>query len=159
MKKRMYQPAYEFIRSIPFRMLIVTSSFVAAEAPSQANPIHQAGVFLGGLLSAAARRIRSTRKLVWQMEDIAVGSAKLALGVARRAARPLLIGLVVHRALSTIESARQPMYRTARMSPAERLEYENTRLMGADWKQQFEQDLIDAAKEVQDGFITGECFA
>jgi hypothetical protein len=100
--------------------------------------------------------VRAARKLVWKTEDIAVGGVKLALGIARRAARPLLIGFVVHRALSTVENARLPACRTARMSPAERLEYENTRLMGADWRQQFEQDLIDAAKEVQDGFITGE---
>lgn len=129
----------------------------AAEAPSQPGPIQQAQALVGGLLSSALRRVRAARKVIWHVEDLAVGGAKLALHVARRSVRPLLVGLIVHRALRTIEGSRLPAMRMARMSPAERLEYHNTRLMGADWREQMEQDFLDAAKEVQDGYITGGC--
>ena len=133
-------------------------SVCAADAPSQPGPIHQAKALVGSLLSSALSRVRAARKVIWHVEDLAVGGAKLALRVARRSVRPLLVGLVVHRALRTIEGSRLPEMRMARMSPAERLEYNNTRLMGADWREQMEQDFLDAAKEVQDGYNTGECF-
>ncbi len=36
------------------------------------------------------------------------------------------------------------------------MEYHNTKMLGKDWREQMEQDFIDAAREVQDGYITGE---
>ena len=62
----------------------------------------------------------------------------------------------MNRALRTIEASQLPEVRMARMSPAERLDFANTRLMGADWREQINQDLLDAAKEVQEGYITGK---
>ena len=131
---------------------------LSAEPASQPGPLRQALSAVRGVIAGAARQVRSARKLVWQIEDIAKGGASLALRVARKSVRPLLIGLVVNRALRTIEASRLPEVRMARMSPAERLEYANTRLMGADWREQINQDMLNAAREVQEGHITGECY-
>lgn len=43
----------------------------------------------------------------------------------------------------------------ARMSKAEAVDYYLKLVLGDDYEQQFEQDLLDAVKEVNDGYITG----
>jgi len=126
---------------------------VAAPGP---NPFSQVRGLITSALGAARRRTRSLRKAVWQVEDIVKGSARFALGAAKKAVRPVLVGLVVHRALRTIEASRLPAVRLARMKPADQIEWYYSRLLGKDWKQQIEGDLLDAIKEVNDGYVTDD---
>lgn len=47
----------------------------------------------------------------------------------------------------------------ARMTPSQQVDYHMERLLGRNWQRVVEQDFIDAAREVQEGYITGECGA
>lgn len=50
-----------------------------------------------------------------------VGGARGALRLARISVRPVLIGLIVNRAIATLEAARAPEARAARMTHAEQV--------------------------------------
>ncbi len=85
------------------------------------GPVRLLRSAVGGAVSSLRFRLRSVRKVVWRAEDLAVGGARLAWGVARRSARPLLVALVVGRALQTVGRGRLPEMRMARMTPAEQV--------------------------------------
>lgn len=46
-----------------------------------------------------------TPQAVWRVEDVAVGAVRLGVRIARKAARPVLVGVVLHRALRAIEES------------------------------------------------------
>lgn len=90
------------------------------------------------------------------MEDVAVGGAKLAVRVARRSIRPILIGFIINRTLQTLEDSRCTALRLAKLPLKDQMDARMEDLLGADWQQQMEADFLEAAKEVHDGYITGE---
>lgn len=65
-------------------------------------------------------------------------------------------GLVLHKALRTIEDSRSPSNRLANLPPAKRMDYYYSKLLGKDWREQMEEDMAQAMKDVDEGLITGE---
>ncbi|GAX83008.1 hypothetical protein CEUSTIGMA_g10435.t1 [Chlamydomonas eustigma] len=126
------------------------------EPPSPPNAVQRLVNLGRDVFNSISRRMRSTRKVVWQMEDLAVGGARLALHVAKHSVRPLLIGFIANRALQTLERSRLPAIRMAKMSPAEQVDYYHTQLLGPDWREQMEQDFLEAVQEVEEGLNTDD---
>ena len=113
-----------------------------------------------GLVLGAVRSIRSkikdTRRSVWRIDEAASKASTFALRLAKMSARPILIFFIVKRALATIERSRLPLNRISRLPAHEQTDAYYTHLLGSDWKEQFEQDWIDAAKEAGEGLITDD---
>eukprot|EP00197_Chlamydomonas_leiostraca_P010551 CAMPEP_0202865700 /NCGR_PEP_ID=MMETSP1391-20130828/6304_1 /ASSEMBLY_ACC=CAM_ASM_000867 /TAXON_ID=1034604 /ORGANISM="Chlamydomonas leiostraca, Strain SAG 11-49" /LENGTH=514 /DNA_ID=CAMNT_0049545567 /DNA_START=40 /DNA_END=1585 /DNA_ORIENTATION=+ len=101
-------------------------------------------------------RGRNLRKAVWRLEDVAVGGAKLALRLARKAVRPALIALVLHRTLSTLEDSRTLEARMSRLRAGDALDLYLRELLGKDYGAQIRADLLAAAQDVEDGYLTDE---
>jgi hypothetical protein len=80
--------------------------------------------------------VRGLRGAVWRLEDLVTLAAKHGLRIAGHAVRPVLIGIVLHRALRTLESSRTLGNRMARMPPAKAVDYYFRTLLGDDYNKQ-----------------------
>mmetsp|Transcript_2727 Transcript_2727/g.4714 ORF Transcript_2727/g.4714 Transcript_2727/m.4714 type:complete len:480 (-) Transcript_2727:401-1840(-) len=152
----------------PEDLLSILAAFLfeaAGPPPRRTGPgfLQQAQHLAGGLLHAPRGLIRtlgnSTRSLrynAWRLEEFAVSAAKVTVKVARKAARPVIIALVLRRALQTIDAAQNVQMRIARLPPAEAMDLYYRTLLGDDFNEQIEQDMLDAVKDVQDGFNTDD---
>lgn len=100
------------------------------------------------------RRVNQVKEAVLRIEDIAVGTAKFTLRLAKRSARPILVALIVNRALQTLEDSQDPIEQMGRMGSVDQANYYYSNLLGTDWEEQLHEDFVAATKEVQDGLLT-----
>ena len=108
------------------------------------------------LLSTAGAQLSRARRLAWRLEDAGVFSARLAARLARRAARPALVAIIAHRAMSTLSESRWPAHQAARLPRSQQQDYLFQRAMGRDWRETMRRDLLDAVAEVDEGLDTEE---
>ncbi|KAI8471005.1 MAG: hypothetical protein J3K34DRAFT_385002 [Monoraphidium minutum] len=108
------------------------------------------------LAKAVKARKQGLQRLVWRIEDASVGGAKFARKFLLKAARPALVWLIVSRAVHTIDAARDPRIRMLRQPEHKQMDYYYSRLLGKNWRQQLDQDLLEAVREVDAGYITDD---
>ncbi|KAG2438744.1 hypothetical protein HXX76_005289 [Chlamydomonas incerta] len=136
---------------------------VAGVAPPAPSLFSRTGALLGGVLGAprsavrqVTKRLGRAQRLWWRLEDVVVDGSKLALRLAVKATRPVLVGFVLHRVLKTLDRSRQLEYRLARMGPEEAREAYYESVLGKDWQQQLQADWDKALEDVQEGLVTDE---
>eukprot|EP00877_Chromochloris_zofingiensis_P001037 jgi/Chrzof1/10934/Cz05g17220.t1 len=124
---------------------------------SRRNPLQLLSMLRPSALVKSLRlQSKRLQHLIWSLEDAGTFSAKLAVKAAIKAARPILVWLIIARARQTLQMSADPIVKMAKLPPNQQLDYYYSRLMGKDWEQQMEQDMLDAIKEVEDGYITDE---
>ncbi|KAG2453390.1 hypothetical protein HYH02_001614 [Chlamydomonas schloesseri] len=136
---------------------------VAGVSPPAPSLFSRAGGLVGGVLGAprsavrqVTKRLGRAQRLWWRLEDVVVDGSKLALRLAVKAARPVLVGFVLHRVLKTLDRSRQLEYRLARMAPEEAREAYYEAVLGKDWKAQLQADWDKALEDVDGGLVTDE---
>ncbi|GIL84456.1 hypothetical protein Vretimale_19014 [Volvox reticuliferus] len=110
----------------------------------------------GAALHQVRKRLNRAQRLWWRLEDVVVDGSKLAAKVALKAARPVLIGLVLHRVLKTLDRSRSLEMRMSRMAPEAAVEHYYRTLLGPNWREQFQEDWEKAVKDVNEGLVTDE---
>lgn len=91
---------------------------------------------------------------VWYLEDVALNAGQATAKFAVRAAKAVLIGLVVQRAMRTIDASRDPAYKMAGLPVNQQADYYFTRLLGRNWEAQMERDMQEAVAEVDEGLVS-----
>ncbi|KAG2496657.1 hypothetical protein HYH03_005477 [Edaphochlamys debaryana] len=109
-----------------------------------------------GAVRQLGKRLKRAQRLWWRLEDVIVDGSKLALRVGLKAARPVLVGLVLHRVLRTIDRSRGLEMRMSRLSPAAAKELYYKEVLGSDWKEQLQADMDKAVQDVNEGLVTDE---
>eukprot|EP00775_Hariotina_reticulata_P012941 gene12941-13069_t len=121
------------------------------------NPLKLLGALRPRRLVALVQGQRKTvQQLVWRLEDASVFTAKFAVKAAIKGARPILVWMIVARALRTIDHSQDLGLRMMRQPDHKQMDYYYGKLLGNDWQQQLEQDFVDAVAEVDAGYITDE---
>ncbi|GLI66120.1 hypothetical protein VaNZ11_009847, partial [Volvox africanus] len=110
----------------------------------------------GAALHQVRKRLSRAQRLWWRLEDVVVDGSKLAAKVALKAARPLLIGFVLHRVLKTLDRSRSLEMQMSRMAPEAAVEHYYRTLLGPNWREQFQEDWEKAVKDVNEGLVTDE---
>lgn len=121
------------------------------------NPLKLVGKLRPRSLMSALRGQRQRlQRLVWKLEDASVFTAKVAVKAVVKGARPVLVWLVVARALRTIDRSEDLGLRMMKQPAHKQIDYYYSNLLGEDWKEQIEQDFVAALAEVDGGYITDE---
>jgi hypothetical protein len=130
-------------------------SSLASAAVQQAKRAAQA-VRPASLIRTAGKQLRRVTRQAWRLESAATFTAKLALRLAQRAARPALVAVVAHRALETLSASRAPHHMAMRLPASKQQDYLFERALGRDWREVMRKDLLEACAEVDEGLNTEE---
>lgn len=103
----------------------------------------------------ARRFLRPSRRLS-QVRNVGVGLGKRTLRLARKAFRPILIVYVLNKARNICIEGQDTIVKMSKLPENEQVDFYYSKLLGKDWQQQMKQDLLDAVKDVQDGYVTEE---
>ncbi|GFR44036.1 hypothetical protein Agub_g5193 [Astrephomene gubernaculifera] len=136
---------------------------VAGLSPPRPNLLQRGGMLIGGVLGVpraalrqVTKRLGRAQQLWWRLEDVALDGSRAAAKLAVRAARPLVIGFVLHRALRTLDNSRSLDARLSRLPPQQAEQEYYSALLGPDWQQQMQADMDKACQDVQEGLITDD---
>ncbi|GLC46284.1 hypothetical protein PLESTB_000994800 [Pleodorina starrii] len=145
------------------QLLIAQLVRVAGVSPPPPSLLRRGGQLVGRVFGApraalqqATKRLGRAQRLWWRLEDVVVDGSKLALKVALKAARPVLVGLVLHRVLQTLDRSRSLEVQLSRMTPEKAVEHYYRTVLGPDWREQFAEDMRKAVQDVNDGLVTDE---
>jgi hypothetical protein len=124
---------------------------VAGKAKRAAQAVRPAS-----LLRTAGDQFRRVTRQAWRIEGAATFTAKLAVRLAKRAARPVLIAVVAHRTLGALSASRAPHNMAMRLPASKQQDYLFERALGRDWREVMRKDLLEACAEVDEGLNTEE---
>lgn len=138
-----------------FVLSIAGPAAAAAGAPAKArrNPLAPLLAAPGRLLRHLRVRAKGLRHAAWHAEDATLHAARFALKFALRAARPVLIGLIAHRALRIVDASRHPAVRAAKAPAGQRTDAYYSALLGPNWQALLEADMAEAMAEVEAGLV------
>ncbi|MEW5299426.1 MAG: hypothetical protein WDW36_002444 [Sanguina aurantia] len=150
----------------PFDLLELVLAHVAATAglsPPQPNLVTRSKGLAGALLSQPKRLLgalqpilKQAAHVLWTVEDVAVDGARHAIRLAKKAARPVLVGLVLARALQTLQASQDPALVISKLPLSQQADASYEHILGPNWREQMAEDMATAIKDVDDGYNTDD---